>query len=91
MLTETIFTFSCISHTIQAEQQLLKAGLHVQVMHLPPSMRSGCWICLRLPPPQTSDALASLQKSGIKPQEIYTRKEENGQSVFTIRSEDGNG
>ena len=90
-MTETIFAFSCIVHTIQAEQNLLKAGLQVSVMPLPPTIRAGCWMCLRLPLLQTHDAEISLQESGITPHQIYTRTEENGHSVFSIVKREGNG
>ena len=90
-MTETIFTFSSIVQTIQAEQHLLKAGMDVRVMPLPPDLRAGCWMCLRLPPSQTVDAQRFLQESGLAPQAIYTRTEDNGKSVFSVMNKESNG
>ena len=63
---------------------MLEAGIHVLVMPVPSAIRAGCGLCLRLPPSETGEAEKSLQKSGIIPQCIYTRIENDGQSEFII-------
>ena len=81
---EIIFTFPGTNHVIQAEDILLKAGLHVQVMPLPPAIQAGCGLCLRLPPPENNNAEKLLRKHAISPQQIYKRIIKNGKSDFSI-------
>ena len=84
MAAEIVFAFSNTNKVIQAEDVLLKAGLHVQVMPLPPAIHAGCGLCLRLPLPEREPAESLFQKNDIDPQQIYTRTMKNGKSEFSI-------
>ena len=87
MAIEVIFVFPGTVQTIQAEYILLKAGLHVQVMPIPPKINAGCGLCLRLSPAESEDAEKLLRENAIAPQEIFCRTIKNGKSEFSILGE----
>ena len=91
MAAEFIITFSDAVQAIKAEHILLKTGLNVHVMHLPPSMRVGCGLSLRLPLPEKEQAMSLLQKNEIYPQQIYSRTKKNGKSEYSILNGENNG
>ena len=80
---EILFAFSSTSSAIQAEQQLLAAGLPVGVMPLPSSIRAGCGICLRLPGAVAGKAQAVLRAQGIYEYALYLRHVQDGVSTYT--------
>ncbi len=80
---EYIITFKNTSHAIKAEQTLLQAGLNIGVLPLPPQVRAGCGICLRVGQDEIKAALAALCRAGIEETELFSREEENKRYVYT--------
>lgn len=79
---EVLLSFERTNDAIQAEQLLLNTQLDVQVMNLPSSIRAGCGICLRIKPGNVAAACSTLALRGIAPAGLYTRRTEQGKSVY---------
>lgn len=47
---EIVITFETTNYAILAERIIIKNNIHVMVMPLPPSIKAGCGICLRIEP-----------------------------------------
>jgi len=60
-----IVAFGSTSHAIKAEQRLLENRIDVAVLPLPPRIRAGCGICLRVGSDSIGPALACLAEVGI--------------------------
>ena len=50
MQGEFLIVFKNTHEVITAEQELLGAGIAVRVMAVPPAIRAGCGMCLRVSP-----------------------------------------
>ena len=81
---ETVFAFAATNHVIYAEQVLLKSQFDVRIMPLPPVLRAGCGLCLRLPITKTEAAKNLLKKHSITGYSIYTRTVIDGKSTYTV-------
>jgi len=60
-----IMAFKSSGHAIKAEQCLLEGKINVTVLPLPPQIRAGCGICLRVGPGSFGAALDCLAEAGI--------------------------
>lgn len=80
---ETVFTFHSTHDAITGEGLLLDGGLKVKVMPLPASLGAGCGLCLRVPADELEGALDLLDRGDVRPQAVYAKNLENGQTVFS--------
>jgi len=84
---EYIIAFGNTNFAIKAEQCLLERELNVRVMPLPPQIRAGCGICLRLNHGEIGAALEILSESNIDDIALYIQERENGKNKYTeVRS-----
>ena len=81
-MTEYVFTFSSTQHSIAAEQALCGASIPVKVMPLPPQIKAGCGLCLRLSGEVFAQAAEILAQHKIAFSGIFTRREEEGRSAY---------
>jgi hypothetical protein len=78
---EYMATFSTTRDAIEAERELLAAGLAVGVMPLPGSLGAGCGICLRIRPEDLERARAV---PGFRFRQLYAvRTGDSGGKVFS--------
>lgn len=75
---EYILTFKNTNSAIKSEHYLLGANLHVTVMPLPPQIRAGCGISLRLSPQEIGTAVRIVTDKNIEDLGVYARTEEDG-------------
>ncbi|HHV41305.1 MAG TPA: DUF3343 domain-containing protein [Clostridiaceae bacterium] len=71
---EYIITFANTNNAIKAESCLLNNEIQVSVLPLPPSIKAGCGICLRLKEDDLRLATQLLESCGIKNNGIYFKK-----------------
>ena len=80
---EYILTFKNTNHAIRAEQRLIEGGVRVGVLPLPPQIRAGCGICLRVDPGELEAALTALADIPDGEMGLYTRRgDNNGRFVY---------
>ena len=91
MAVEFVVSFPDTIKAIQAEHIMIKAGLHAEVMLLPPAIRTGCGLCLRLPLPEKCTAQKLLQENDITVKQFYTRTVINGKSEYSVLKEKSDG
>jgi selenide,water dikinase len=85
---EYILTFKNTNYAIKAEQCLLEAKLRVSALSLPPQIRAGCGICLRVNSNIIKQAIETLAGENIDSAEVFLKTSENGKSVYAkVRSE----
>ena len=84
MEAETVFSFSTTNCVIYAEQVLLKSGFDVRVMPLPPAIRAGCGLCLRLNAGKTGAAENLFKQNSITEYSIYIKTVIDGKSRYTV-------
>ena len=80
---EYIITFKNTNHAIKAEQHLLAGNFRIGILPLPPQIRAGCGICLRINPEQWEaawQALTDLNMGGVS---IFSRIPECGSFIYT--------
>ena len=78
-----ILTFSSTNTAIKAETILLEQQVKVSVAPLPPSVRAGCGISLRIASTEVIKAVDILSAHGINDTEIYIKTALNSESVFS--------
>lgn len=89
---EIVLAFAKTNDTIHAEHILLSAGLSVRIMPLPPVIRAGCGLCIRLPESQQREAAELLETAEIAVDGTYIRKEAaGGGSTYSLYTGDNNG
>lgn len=66
--SEIVLAFGSTSHAIAAERLLENKGIRIAIMPLPPAIKSGCGICIRVMPRDISLAEKELSDKGL----IYT-------------------
>lgn len=79
---EYILTFSSTNHSIAAEQTILDAKINVKVMPLPPQIKAGCGLCLRMAGANLPASLDLLKEKHINASGIFLRKLQNGKSTY---------
>lgn len=79
---EAVMTFRDAHRVIRAEGVLLAEGVPVRVMPLPPAIRAGCGLCLRVAPERAAAALELLERSDAAPESLYRRRIVAGTSVY---------
>ncbi len=79
---EILFTFSGTSHAIGGERALLEAGIQAKVMPLPPLIKAGCGICLRVSQEDVAPAKTALSVKGIAYEGLYLRQVIDGKSHY---------
>ena len=79
---EIVFTFANTNYAIKAERALLDGGLTVQVMPLPPVVKAGCGLCLRLAPQDAKAACRLLQAAQVPYENLYERRVVDGKSEY---------
>lgn len=84
---EVLFTFSGTSHAIGGESAMLGNGIKVKVMPLPPAIKAGCGICLRVSQEEVAPAKQALHSKGILFEGLYIRRVCNGKSQYEIAEE----
>ena len=72
---EYIITFASTNYAIKSENLLIKEGISVAVMPLPPQVRAGCGICLRIRKDEIRSAADILVKNEINETKLYIRTE----------------
>jgi hypothetical protein len=80
---EYVVTFDSTNQAIKAERCLLERKLQVGVLPLPPQIRAGCGICLRVGQDGIRQALAALEDNAIDGIGLYARMSENGRPVYS--------
>jgi len=80
---EYIIAFGSANLAIKAEQCLLEQRLHVTVLPLPPQIRAGCGICLRVQPDEIGPAMKYLAAANIGDVKLYSKsKDSKNQSIY---------
>jgi len=79
---EYIISFENTSYAIKAEHHLLEQGLDIRVMPLPPQIRAGCGITLRVTADEIHKALKVLTENHIDGIELFSRIQENGKYTY---------
>ena len=74
---EVILTFATSNHAIKAENILMKNNLTVRVMPLPPAIRAGCGLCLRIVLPELNGARVLLAREDVPIEGIYRKDSGN--------------
>ncbi len=80
---EYIIIFESTNLAIKAEQNFLDNNLHAGVFPLPPQIKAGCGITLRIRADEIRSALDILDKLNIHETSLYTRTLKNGVSKPT--------
>lgn len=81
-MLELVFVFENVHHAIMAEKFMLENQIVVKVMPLPPTIKAGCGICLRIAPSEHDFAMDLLEQNDIKIEGEYLRRQENHRSVY---------
>ena len=79
---EYVISFKTTSVAIKAEQCLLEQNLNVRVMPLPPQIRAGCGISLRIMGDELTSARRVLEDNNVCDVQIHSRQRENGKYVY---------
>lgn len=83
---EYVLTFGNTNHSIKGEQTLLARQIDVAVMPLPPAIRAGCGLCLRIWADDLPAAREALDQAGVPIQDIYARRQTDDGSAYTLYS-----
>jgi len=75
---EYIIAFNNTNQAIKAEHCLLEKKLRVDVIPLPPKIRAGCGICLRIAPEDIAIATSTLTENGIEGTAVFSRVKNAG-------------
>jgi len=70
---EYVITFISTNYAIKGEKVLLEAGIRAAVMPLPPAIRAGCGICLRVKDGEREPAMRILTENGVTGTEVYQK------------------
>jgi len=70
---EYVITFISTNYAIKGEKVLLEAGIRVAVMPLPPNIRAGCGICLRVKEADKGPAMRVLADNDVTGAEAYRK------------------
>lgn len=84
---DIIITFGSTQNSILAEQLFIEENLKVKVMPLPPKIKAGCGICLRVPEQELEKALQILNKNNIDHNGLYVKHGEGKNSYYTKAEE----
>ena len=80
---EYIITFNNTNSAIKGEKQLLDTGLNIAVMPLPPQIKAGCGICLRIKPAELQAAIKVLEQTGLADADLYCKEASGNRFVYT--------
>lgn len=81
---EYIITFSSTNQAILSEGLLLESQIDVKVMPLPPKIKAGCGICLRIPDNSITQALQVLNGKSEYDGVYKKQSDENGTYFETV-------
>ena len=79
---EYILTFKNTNFAVKSEQFLLEQKLRVGVLPLPPQIRAGCGICLRIRPDEIRQALEILKEKGIDETGLFSRETDGNNYIY---------
>ena len=82
MNKEYILSFNSTNQAIKAEHLLLAAGLNITVMPLPPQVRAGCGICLRINPMEIEQAEQIIHNKNVADTRLYERVKTDNKYVY---------
>lgn len=79
---EILFTFKNTHYVMLAEKVLLRAGVNVSVLPLPPQISAGCGLCIGMAADEREIAARALAENNVTEFEVYTKMLENGRIVY---------
>ena len=80
---EYLLVFKNTNFVIKAEQCLLENNFNAKALPLPPQIREGCGICLRLGTDEVKSALICLFENKIDDMTLFLRVTENNQFIYS--------
>lgn len=79
---EYLITFPSSHLSILAEQLLLARNLKPRIMPLPPAIKAGCGLCLRIDQCDLTAATTILDHGGATPQEVYRIQKSDKNPIY---------
>ena len=80
---EYVIAFKNTNQAIKAEHCLLEKGLSTGVMPLPPQIKAGCGICLRVGSNEIAIAISILAEAEIEGIALFSREDDAGRYTYT--------